>query len=96
MVDKKSNKPVPKVYMKCFAKYKNGSTKFYKDGYTDIRGSFDYVSLNKDNLDDIKVFKILIHSQEHGSKIIEAEPPVKIGRVEGKATKIISQNWRNM
>jgi hypothetical protein len=35
-------KPVPKIYVKCFAKMKTGKTRFYKDGYTDLRGSFDY------------------------------------------------------
>lgn len=62
VVNPTTNKPVPKVYMKCFAQYKNGSTLFYKDGFTDIRGSFDYVSLNKDNLDDISKFRVLICS----------------------------------
>ena len=81
--------------MKCFAKYKNGNEMFYKDGFTDIRGSFDYVSLNKDNLDDISKFRILIHSNEFGSKIIDANPPQKIGRIEGKAKELISDKWRN-
>lgn len=75
VVNPTTNKPVPKIYMKCFAKYKNGNEMFYKDGFTDIRGSFDYVSLNKDNLDDISKFRILIHSNEFGSKIIDANPP---------------------
>lgn len=90
VVDPNTKKPVPKIYMKCFAKFKNGNEAFYKDGFTDIRGSFDYVSLNKDNLDDISSFKILISSSERGCKIIEATPPQSIGRVEGKAKELIS------
>lgn len=95
MTDQSTHKPVPKIYMKCFAKYKNNSILFYKDGFTDIRGSFDYVSLNKDNLNDIALFKIFINAPGYGCKILEAEPPVKIGKVEGEAKKVISENWRN-
>lgn len=53
LIDPETRKPVPRIYMKCFAKYKNGTQKFYKDGFTDIRGSFDFVSLNTDFLDEI-------------------------------------------
>lgn len=60
IIDPESGKPVPRIYMKCFAKYKNGSHLFYKDGFTDIRGSFDFVSLNKDSLDDVEKFRIMI------------------------------------
>ena len=91
VVNPENNKPVPKIYMKCFAKYKNGNVHFYKDGFTDIRGSFDYVSLNKDTLNDIEKFKILVTSDEWGSKMVETKPPVKIGRVEGKAKELISK-----
>lgn len=54
LVDQSTRKPVPKVYVKCFVKYKNGDVKFYKDGYTDIRGTFDYVSLCKDTMNDVE------------------------------------------
>ncbi len=56
LVDPKVKKPVPKIYVKCFAKFTNGNCKFYKDGYTDLRGSFDYVSLNRDKIDNIEKF----------------------------------------
>jgi hypothetical protein len=85
LINPQTNKPVPKIYMKTFAKYKNGTTSFYKDGFTDIRGSFDYVSLNRDKIDDIEKFRILIISNDFGSKIIETDPPQKIGVVEGTA-----------
>jgi hypothetical protein len=88
-----TNKPVPRVYVKCFAKYNDGSVKFYKDGYTDLRGSFDYVSLNTDKIDNIKSFAILVTSPDHGSKVIVENPPVKIGAVEGQAKNLISDEW---
>ena len=43
---KHDNKPLSKVYVKCFArKSQSASAQFYKDGYTDLRGTFDYASL---------------------------------------------------
>ena len=32
--------------MKVYARLNNGTVRFYKDGYTDLRGRFDYASLN--------------------------------------------------
>ena len=44
--DDVENKPVTKAYVKVYARLKNGAVRFYKDGYTDLRGRFDYASLN--------------------------------------------------
>jgi len=88
-----NNKPVPKIYVKCFAKYNNGQIKFYKDGYTDLRGSFDYVSLNSDKIDNIDSFAMLVTSAEYGSKVLTEKPPQKIGTTEGEAKKLISKDW---
>lgn len=41
-----SGKPIPSAYIKVYAKLRNGEIRFYKDGYTDLRGKFDYASLN--------------------------------------------------
>ena len=35
-----------KAYVKVYARLKNGTVRFFKDGYTDLRGKFDYASLN--------------------------------------------------
>ena len=47
----KDGKPLPKVYVKVYARMKDGAVKFYKDGYTDLRGRFDYASLSTNELD---------------------------------------------
>ena len=94
LIDLKLKKPVPKIYVKCFAEYTNGTIKFYKDGYTDLRGSFDYVSLNKDKVDDIKRFALIVVSNDYGYKILSTEPPVKIGREEGKAKTLVGKKWQ--
>ena len=33
-------------HVKVYARLKNGTVRFFKDGYTDLRGKFDYASLN--------------------------------------------------
>jgi hypothetical protein len=40
------HRPQAKVYVKVYARLPGGRTRFFKDGYTDIRGRFDYASLN--------------------------------------------------
>jgi hypothetical protein len=44
--DDTENKALSKAYVKVYARLKNGTVRFYKDGYTDLRGRFDYASLN--------------------------------------------------
>lgn len=39
-------KYLSKVYVKAYMMDKNGVESFYKDGYTDLRGRFDYASLS--------------------------------------------------
>ena len=71
----KTGKPLPKVYVKVYARMKDGGVRFYKDGYTDIRGRFDYVSLNTNELDNVAQFSLLVLSEDHGAVIREAAPP---------------------
>merc|ERR1711865_1106195 len=68
---------LPCVYVKAYAQMKDGSTQFYKDGYTDRRGRFDYVSLSTNQLDNVSRFAILISSETHGSVVKQADPPVQ-------------------
>lgn len=48
---------------------------FFKDGYTDIRGRFDYGQLSGVNIGDVERFSIFISHDKHGSLIKEANPP---------------------
>ncbi len=74
---KADNKALSRVYVKVFAKLKNGQTLFYRDGYTDLRGRFDYASSSTMALDDVTEFAILVLSEEHGAKVLLAEPPAR-------------------
>jgi hypothetical protein len=70
-----SGKPLPKTYVKVYAQNQDGSIKFYKDGYTDLRGRFDYTSLNTNELDFVQKFSLLVLSDTHGAVVHEAAPP---------------------
>ena len=69
--------PLSGTYIKVYARMHNQSIKFYKDGYTDLRGSFDYVSLNTNELDQVEQFAILALHPNQGAVIQETEPPMR-------------------
>ena len=73
----KSGKPVPRAYIKVYARNAAGRPVFYKDGYTDLRGKFDYASLSTDALDGTSRFALLVMSENHGALVKEAAPPVR-------------------
>jgi hypothetical protein len=68
-------KPLGKVYVKVYARLADGSVKFHKDGYTDLRGRFDYASVNTPERQAIQRFAVLIYSEDRGAVIREAAPP---------------------
>ncbi len=53
----------------------DGQVKFHKDGYTDLRGRFDYVSVSTPEPLLPERFAILILSDDRGALIREAAPP---------------------
>ena len=73
--DAQTAKPLAGVYVKIYARMQNGQVQFYKDGYTDIRGRFDYVALSTNDLDFVNRFALLILSESHGAVVQEAVPP---------------------
>ncbi len=75
VTESSNQKALGAVYVKAYARMKDGSIRFYKDGYTDLRGRFDYSSLNTNELDSVAKFSLLISSDERGAVIREADPP---------------------
>jgi hypothetical protein len=67
--------PLAATYVKVYAQKHGGAVAFYKDGYTDLRGWFDYASLSTSDLDHVAKFAILVSSDQSGSAILEAGPP---------------------
>ena len=68
-------KPVPGAYVKVYAKMADGTVKFFKDGYTDLRGRFDYASLNTNELENSQRLAVLVLSDAFGAVVREAPPP---------------------
>jgi hypothetical protein len=58
-------------YCKIFASYKSGLVKFYRDGYTDVKGSFKYALAAIDQIDKFAICVIT----ELGSKIVYTGTP---------------------
>ncbi len=67
--------PLSKVYVKVYARLADGSVKFHKDGYTDLRGRFDYATVSTPEKQPIQRFAILVLSDDHGATIKETNPP---------------------
>ena len=65
------------TYVKVYARKRGGMVGFYKDGYTDLRGWFDYASLSTTELDAVERFAILVCSDHAGAAILEAGPPAR-------------------
>ena len=68
---------LPATYVKVYARQHGGAVAFYKDGYTDLRGWFDYATLSTNDLDRVERFAILVCSDHAGSAILEASPPTR-------------------
>ena len=97
VTDAVTQKPLSSIYIKCFSKDKQGLTEFYKDGYTDLRGTFDYATLNSDDLKNINQFALLImgtDSNHYGAVIKEVKTPKTIDSKKVEAKKIMGGSWK--
>ncbi|KAH7832009.1 putative ATP-dependent RNA helicase RhlE [Monocercomonoides exilis] len=86
--EESSHRPVPGVYVKVYGKQGGESGAFVKDGFTDLRGCFDYASVNKStnsssygsgraNYETSRRFSILIMSDSLGSVVKEVDAPAE-------------------
>ncbi|KIG12791.1 hypothetical protein DB30_00999 [Enhygromyxa salina] len=73
--ERATGKPLARAYIKVYARKRGGAVEFYKDGYTDLRGAFDYASLSTDELDRVEQFAVLVKTEQRGALIREAAPP---------------------
>lgn len=86
------DRPLSKVYVKGFIQNKQGEVNFYKDGYTDLRGKFDYLSTNSNQDNQIEKFSLFIMSDELGSLIKEVKVPQKLVHTK-ETVELRSKNW---
>ncbi|MBM3999155.1 MAG: hypothetical protein FJ297_06365 [Planctomycetes bacterium] len=77
VLDAASTRPLPKVYVKVYARMKDGQIQFLKDGYTDLRGRFDYASLSTNQLDAAERLALLVLSETQGAVVREVAPPTR-------------------
>ena len=81
-VRRADGRPLAGAYVKVYAKDVSGrETKFHKDGYTDLRGAFDYAGVSTDTSFRPAEYAILVLREGGGSATLtvkaggEAEPP---------------------
>ncbi|HBJ38947.1 MAG TPA: hypothetical protein DDZ51_30205 [Planctomycetaceae bacterium] len=77
VTDSSNRQPVETAYVKVYARHHDGSIHFHKDGYTDLRGRFDYVSVSSGDLGSVQRFAILVIDPERGATLQEADPPTR-------------------
>lgn len=77
VTEPKSDKPLAKTYVKVFARLPNGTVRFHKDGYTDLRGRFDYASLSDDPNRGATRYAVLVLDEQRGAVIREINPPAR-------------------
>ena len=70
VTEAKTNKPLPRSYVKIYAETTDGETVFFKDGYTDLRGQFPYQAHTRIPPHSIKRYAIFTTHAEFGSKIL--------------------------
>ena len=75
VTQRETGQNLPAVYVKVYAELKDGTVQFYKDGYTDLRGKFDYTSLSTNALDQVRRLSLLVLSEDYGAVVREARPP---------------------
>ena len=77
VTDPASSKPLAKAYVKVFARMPDGAVRFHKDGYTDLRGRFDYVSLSDDPNRGAKRYAVMVLDEDRGAVIRALNPPAR-------------------
>lgn len=75
IIENENHKSLPCAYIKVYSKDNTNKIEFYKDGYSDLSGRFDYASISTDQMDNAVEFGILIMTENHGSYITQAKVP---------------------
>ena len=91
---------VIKAYVKVYVELKDNEVQFYKDGYTDLNGKFNYLALNTDQLKKAKKFYIFVSEDKQGAVIKECYPPKNLENISSNDDLLgdiykLKQNQRN-
>ena len=69
-------KPLSKVYVKVYGRAKRGGpVRFLKDGYTDLRGRFEYATVSGVNVNVFGKMAILVVARDGSALVTEAKAP---------------------
>ena len=72
-------RPLPAAYVKVYARPSGGGApRFWKDGYTDPLGVFDYAGVSGADLPPVEAFAVLVLHDEARAKTLEAPAPAAI------------------
>lgn len=70
--NKQTNQAVAKAYVKVYGQTPDSPDgRFIKDGYTDLRGRFDYATVSSDEMKFVKALAILVLSPSAGADVLE-------------------------
>ena len=58
-----------------YARPADGGVRFHKGGYTDVRGRFDYASVDSPGREPVERFAVPVLGDDRGAVIREAPPP---------------------
>lgn len=89
---KEDQKSLPKTYIKCFVKTRDGQVKFFKDGFTDMRGCFEYCNFEGTNTSNMERFSIYVQNERLGCLVEEIEIPANAGGKKERV-RITSERW---
>lgn len=71
---------------------RDGSVKFFKDGFTDMRGCFEYCNFEGTNTSAMERFSIYVQNEKQGCLVEEIEIPQNAG-VKKERVRITSDRW---
>ena len=89
--DAAEDRPLSKAYVKVYARLRDGTVRFFKDGYTDLRGKFDYASLNSSATDKVVPFQGKAVA-ETGSMSYQMLRPEELSKVEKLSILVLSKD----
>jgi len=67
--EKSAGMPVAGAYCKVYSRNNDGTTQFFKDGYTDCRGRFDFKNISNSDKNRAVRFALLVTSKLGSSKV---------------------------
>ncbi len=70
-----TGKALSATYVKVYGELADGRVVFHKDGYTDLRGRFDYASLGDGSVRASKRLALFISHDQAGATVREVSPP---------------------